>query len=177
MGMSGLLFALSDKRRAMLEEEPELLLDVIEARHRERIPGLLDLDKAWHALDVLLGADEDELLGDAVMARTGKKFGPEIAYGRGRLLSPTRVAKVCQALEAISDDLVEERYEALRGQEVHGGYGPKAEGPSEYAEELEELGDDEERSEKDELSTRLESLRAFYREAKKKGDAVLSIVV
>jgi hypothetical protein len=161
----------------MLEEEPELLLDVIEARHRERIPGLLDLDKAWHALDLMLGADEDDLLGDAVLARSGKKFGPEISYGRGRLLSASRVAKVSRALDALAESLVEDRYEDLRGKEVHGGYGPKEEGPAEYAEELEELGDDEEKTEREELTTRFESLRAFFREASKRGDAVLSIVV
>lgn len=177
MGMKGLLLALSDKRMAMLEEEPELLFDVIEARHREPIAGLLDLDKAWHALDLLLGADEDDLLGDAVLARSGKSFGPEISYGRGHLLSPARVSSISAALEALPESTVEDRYHSLRGREVHGGYGPKAEGPAEYAEELDALGDEEERAEQEELATCFEGLRAFYLRASRRGEAVLSMVI
>ena len=177
MGMTGILLALSDKRRAKLEKEPGLLADVLDARREERVPGLLDLGKAWHALDVMLGGESDDVLGDAVLARSGTKFGPSMSYGPVRLLSAGRVAMICDALAALPDELAFERYERLRGQDVHGRYGPKDEqGPAEYAEELAALEDDEERDEKEELARYFEALREIYREAKERGEAVLSIV-
>jgi hypothetical protein len=183
MGMNGVLCALSEARRAMLEEDPDLLQEVIAHRHRERIPGLLDLDKAWMALDILLGEDQDAVLGDAVLGRSGPKFGPKLSYGRGRLLLPDRVAAVAAALGALPEGLVDQRYDLLAGREVHGGYGPKplALGPAEYAQELADLGDDgdedEEQVEREELETRIEGLKAFYRAAAEKGQSVLCMVV
>ena len=40
-----ILIALSSKRLALLESEPDTLEDVVEARHEEPIPGLLDFEK------------------------------------------------------------------------------------------------------------------------------------
>lgn len=181
MGMTGILCALSAKRRAILEEDPDLLSDVIGARHQERIPGLLELDKAWDALDAILGEDEDPLLGDAVLARTGSPFGSDMSFGPARLLEPDRVKAIAEALEKLPGELVEDRYALLGARTTHGGYGPKVRspGPTEYAEELEalDLEQDDEVAEREELTARLERITAFYREAAQRGDAVIAIVV
>jgi hypothetical protein len=181
MGMTGILCALSAKRRAILEEDPELLAEVIGARHQERIPGLLELDKAWDALDVILGEDEDPLLGDAVLARTGRPFGADLGYGPPRLLEPDRVGAIADALERLPAELVEDRYPLLAGREIHGRYGPKPRtpGPAEYAAELDalDLEQDDEAAEREELTARLERVTAFYREAATRGDAVVAIVI
>jgi len=41
MGMDALLCSLSPKRLAMIEEDPEVLSELIEARHDSEIPGLV----------------------------------------------------------------------------------------------------------------------------------------
>ena len=70
-----ILIALSAKRQTLLESEPETLEDVVEARHDEPIPGLLDLNTHWETFDTLLsGRGRDEILGDALLARSGKRF-------------------------------------------------------------------------------------------------------
>jgi hypothetical protein len=62
--MHGILITLSTKRLAQLEEDPETLEDVLDARHEQPIPGLLDIGKAWDALDVMLSdRGKDALLG------------------------------------------------------------------------------------------------------------------
>jgi len=89
-----ILISLSPKRLALLESEPEMLEDVIEARHEEPIPGLLDLGTAWETLDMLLsGRGRDELLGDVLLARTGKRFEAGDAFEASRVPSPQRVAQ------------------------------------------------------------------------------------
>lgn len=177
MGMTGLLFAVSVKRKAMLDQEPELLVDVIEARREQTIPGLLDLDQAWHALDVILGGADGGELGDAIVARKGRHFGPNVSFGRGRLLAPKRVVAVSRALDALDAGFVSEHYGRLTGVEVHGGYGPKPRGPAKYADELGALANADTLDEVEELGKRFELLREFYRRAAQQGDSVLAIVV
>lgn len=170
MGMNGIVCALSAKRRELVEEEPEILTEVIEARRREPIRGLLDLGKAWHALDVLLGEGDDPVLGDAVLARSGAPFGPSFAFGRPKLLEPARVKQVAQALSELPEDFVESHYASLAGRNVHGGFGPKGTEPDD---------DDalEEEEEREELTNLLARLTATFREAAQRGESVIAIVV
>src|SRR5689334_6451383 len=98
MGMDGILCSLSPKRVEMLEEDPEVLQDLLDARHEEDIPGLLDLGKTWHALDILLGDGKHEVLADAIVGRTGKKLKASGSFGKARILSPARVAEIAKAL-------------------------------------------------------------------------------
>jgi hypothetical protein len=170
VGMNGIVCALSAKRRELIEEEPELLVEVIQARRREPIRGLLDLGKAWHALDVMLGEGDDPLLGDVVLARSGAHLGPELAFGRPLLLDPGRVKEVAEALAELPEDWVESRYAALAGKKVHGGYGPRAADPDDD----EALQEEEEREELGNLFARLVAL---YRDAAARGESVLAIVV
>ena len=109
-----ILISLSAKRFALLESEPETLEDVVEARHDEPIPGLLDLKTHWETLDLLLsGRGRDDILGDALLARTGKRFDAGDAFEQAKVLSPQRVAEVAQKLAEFPKDTVVERFKQL----------------------------------------------------------------
>jgi hypothetical protein len=91
--MFGILITLSPKRLAVLEEDPETLIDVVESRDEQPIPGLLDIGNAWDALDIMLSdRGKDALLGDAVLGRSGRKFGD----GSARVLGRARVAEIAK---------------------------------------------------------------------------------
>src|SRR5512140_3834 len=127
MGMYGILITVSTKRLAQLEEDPETLEDVLEARHETEIPGLLDLGKAWDALDVRVAdRGKDAVLGDTILARTGRKLGDgEGAFGAARLIGPARVAEVAKRLEALAPTHVRDRYPSLATAKVHGKFGER----------------------------------------------------
>jgi hypothetical protein len=109
-----ILISLSSKRLALIESEPETLEDVVEARHEEPIPGLLDLKTHWEMLDMIIsGRGRDETLGDALLARTGKRLEVDTAFEQARVLSPQRVSEVAEKLSAISGSLVSERFKQL----------------------------------------------------------------
>jgi hypothetical protein len=106
----GILIALSSKRLALLESDPETLEDVVEARHEDAIPGLLDLKTLWEPLDMIVsGRGRDEVLGDALLARTGKNLSVDTAFEQARVLSPQRVAEVAAKLAALPVATLRER--------------------------------------------------------------------
>jgi hypothetical protein len=109
-----ILIALSPKRQTLLESEPETLEDVVEARHDEPIPGLLDLNTHWETFDTLLsGRGRDEILGDALLARTGKRFNAGDAFEQAKILSPQRVAEVAVKLAEFPKDTILDRFKQL----------------------------------------------------------------
>ena len=78
--MHAILITMSSKRRAQIQEDPDTLADVLEARHEPEIPGLLDLGTAWNALDTLLSeGGKDTVLGDAVLAVSFTPYASETA--------------------------------------------------------------------------------------------------
>lgn len=110
----GILIALSSKRLALLESEPETLEDVIEARHEDAIPGLLDMQTHWETLDMLVsGRGRDPVLGDAFLARSGKKLAVDTAFEQALVLGPTRVAEVAAKLAELPPTLIKERFTQL----------------------------------------------------------------
>jgi len=110
----GILIALSSKRLALLESEPETLEDVVEARHEDAIPGLLDLKTYWDTLDMILsGRGRDDVLGDALLARSGKNLSVDNAFEQARVLSPQRVAEVAGKLAEITPATMKERAQQL----------------------------------------------------------------
>src|SRR5687768_13371389 len=119
--MDVLLCSMSAKRLAMIEEDPGVLADLISERHDVDIPGLFDLGKTWHALDIILGEGSDPVLGDAVMARSGTKL-KTTAKLQARLLAPARVAEIAAALGELGPTLIKEKYPTLYGKQVHGNY-------------------------------------------------------
>ena len=122
--MYGILCTLSPKRLTQLAEDPEVLEDVLDAREDEEIPGLLDVGKVWDALDLILSdRGKDAVLGDVVLARTGKKLYVESSFENARVLAPDRVAEVAKKLGALPPTVVKDRYPQLAGKNVHGRYG------------------------------------------------------
>jgi len=106
----GILIALSSKRLALLESEPDTLEDVVEARHEEPIPGLLDLGTHWETLDMVLsGRGRDELLGDVLLARSGKPLTVDNAFELAMVLGPARVAEVAAKLAELTPATFRER--------------------------------------------------------------------
>ncbi|MCW5808823.1 MAG: DUF1877 family protein [Deltaproteobacteria bacterium] len=174
--MDAILCACSSKRVAMLEEEPEVLQDLLEARHDGEIPGLLDLGKTWHALDILLGDGKDEVLADALVARNGKKMKAAAAHGNARLIAAARVAEIAKALEALPANLVADRYGSLYGKTVHGGYGQDMVAPGDK-EWLRDKITKNHAKEIAELTEALAAVVALYREAATAKQSMMSIIV
>ena len=110
----GILISLSSKRLALIESEPDTLEDVVEARHEDAIPGLLDLKTYWETLDMIMsGRGRDEILGDALLARTGKNLEVDNAFEQAKLLSPQRVAEVAAKLGELTTATLKERAQQL----------------------------------------------------------------
>ena len=171
--MDAILCSLSPKRLAMIEEDPEVVIDLVDARHESEIPGLLDLGNTWHALDVILGEGKNALLGDAVLARTGEKLP---GSAKAKLLPPARVAEIAKALAALPPTQVKDKFKSLAGKQVHGGYGddPGAEDDTAY---LREKVSKRQVEEVKELSEALVSLTALYQEAAKTKYSILMVIV
>lgn len=173
--MDVLLCSLSAKRIAMLDEDPEMLSELIGARHEVEIPGLFDLGKTWHALDLILSDGGDALLGDAVMARSGTKLR---AAGKlqARMLAPARVAQIAKALGGLTPSLIKERYPSLYGKEVHGNYGQEICGPGEVAyirDSVKKIHTNEIR----ELEMALAGVTALYASAVGTKSSMMSVIV
>jgi hypothetical protein len=170
--MDAILCSLSTKRLAMIEEDPEVVTDLIDARDDD-IPGMLDLGNTWHALDVLLGEGKNATLGDAVLARTGTKL-PGAA--KAKLLGPERVAEIAKALAALPPTHVRDKFKSLAGKQVHGNYGddPGADDDTAY---LKEKVSKRRAEEIEELTEALESLTALYVEAAKTKNSMLMVIV
>ena len=114
----GILISCSNKRLAQLEEDPETLEDVIDARDETVIPGLLDLGSAWEVLDVALsGGGKDAVLGDALLARSGEEM-EDVAFDEARLLPPARVAEVAKALAALPANVIADRCRGRDAEEI-----------------------------------------------------------
>jgi hypothetical protein len=178
MGMELVLCAMSAKRRAMLDEEPSLLRELLSARHEGKVPGLLDLDKTWEALDRVLskkGKSVDPLMGDVILARTGVKSKARAGFGNARILEPKRVAEIAAALDKLEDlmSLVEDRYDELAG--AHGGWGEHraAKGDSKW---LREKAKEGRATEVKTLVEMLDAVISLYAEAAQAEQSMLSIV-
>jgi hypothetical protein len=155
--MFGIMITLSPKRLAVLEEDPETLIDVVEAREEQKIPGLLDLGNAWDALDFMLSErGKDALLGDAVLGRSGRKFGD----GSARVLGPARVAEIAKRLDTLDPAHVDSRYPALAAAKAHANVGAEP--------------DDEER---DALQLLLSRIVALYKDAAHQQHSMLLLLL
>ena len=157
MPTQGILIALSEKRLALLSEDPEMLEDIVE--EGDAIPGLLEIGTAWDALDVLVSdRGKDAVLGDAVLARTGKQLHAESNFEAVRLIGPTRVVEVLRKLESLPPTVVREGYAQLAAKKVHG-----------------KIGSDE--GEIEALEILLKQVVALYRDAAKAKQSILTILV
>jgi hypothetical protein len=171
--MDAILCSLSAKRLKMLEEDPEVLQDLVDARHESEIPGLLDLGNTWHALDVLLGEGKQAVLGDAILLRTGTRMA---GAAKARLIPPARVAEVAKALSALPATHVRDKFKTLAGKSVHGNYGDDG-GMEDDTAYLREKVEKRQALEIKELSEALVSLTALYAEAAKTKQSMLMVIV
>jgi hypothetical protein len=176
MGMDALLCSLSPKRLAMIEEDPEVLTELIEARHDGEIPGLLDLGNTWHALDIMLGDGKDEVLSDALVARNGKKLKAEAAHGKARMIGASRVAEIAKALSALPETLVADKYSTLYGKTVHGGYGQEMIAPDDKQWLRDKIVKNQ-KTEIEKLSEAFAAVVALYVEAASKKHSMMSVIV
>ncbi len=174
MGMYALLCSLSAKRLALIEEDPELLEDLIDARNTGDIPGLLDLDKSWHALQ-LLAVEVDPVLEHAFAAATGRRLAAGAAFGAARVLPPDHVARIAKALAALPATFVRDRYASLHGKSVHGGFGQHFVGSADKA-WLRGKIEEQQQGEIDQLADMLAKVTALYVEAATEKRSMLSVI-
>ena len=93
--MYGILCTLSPKRMAQLETEPDLVEEIIEAIGEDGIPGGLELQKTWHALDILVcGGDDGKPLSSALIGRGGQALGPSLSFAPAQVLSVETVVSI-----------------------------------------------------------------------------------
>lgn len=178
MAMHGWLLSLSPKRKAVLVDDLSLLHEVLEEHRRTPVRGVLELGKAWHALDLMIaGENSNGALGDAVLGRRGSLFGKKGSFGTARLLAPEKVRVVADALDALSAELVTQRYPSLRGKTVQGEYGPKKKGkPGDDDDDDDDDDKPEEEREIVELEQLYQGVRALYRAAATDGNSVLALI-
>lgn len=174
--MELVLCAMSAKRRAMLDDDPSLLRELLSARSEGKVPGLLDLGKTWDAVDRIIAPKQKDLvLADAILARSGAKTKARAGVGQARLLEPPRVAEIAAKLEDLEDlmSLVEDRYDTLVG--AHGGWGEHkpAKGDSKW---LQEKAKSARVDEVKQLVDMLDAVITLYGEAAKAEQSMLSIV-
>jgi hypothetical protein len=174
--MDAMLCSLSPKRLAMLEEDPEVLGELIDARQDDEIPGLLDLGNTWHALDILLGDGKDEVLADALVARNGAKLKAEAAHGKARVIDASRVAEIAKALSALPATVVADRYSSLHGKTVHGGYGRDAIDEDDKKWLRDKIAQTH-KTEIDKLTKKLAEVTSLYQEAATKKHSMMSVIV
>ena len=170
--MYGILCTLSPKRLAQIVEEPDLVEEIVEAISDEEIPGSLELQKAWHALDLLLCDGEDgSTLSPAMVGRGGQAIGPSLSFSPAHILSSETVQKIAAAFAGLSPTVVADRYDELAKSAVHGGYGGTAPNP-ELPSELEKRN-----SEIAYLNEMLADVVKLYRKAADDGHSMLVAVV
>jgi Domain of unknown function (DUF1877) len=174
--MDALLCSLSPKRLALIEEDPDVLTELLEARAEQEIPGLLDLGNTWHALDIMLGDGKDEVLADALVARNGKKMKAGAAHGKARMIGAARVAEIATALQALPATMVKDRYATLYGKTVHGGYGQELIAPDDK-EWLRDKITKNQKAEIDELTEAFAAVVALYKSAAASKHSMMSVIV
>ena len=179
MGMYGVLCSLSEKRRALLEDDTSLVLEAL--HERRSVPGLLSLDKSWDALDKILahGATKKSAAKDAILAHGGSEFGQSLGFEIPRLLEVKQVKAVAKALGALPGDFIKENYSALESLVVHGEFGRRRPGAvNDYEEELDALGlADEIPEDLVYLSDVFTRVVKFYSGAAEREEVVIALVV
>jgi hypothetical protein len=109
------LCALSRKRLEMIEEDPSVVDELLEARFEQEIRGLLDLGPRGGVLAKVLSTGGPDLL-DALLARTGKER-PGMA---GKLLAPGDVKRIAKALAGVDATWIDERCKTVGGEKAKG---------------------------------------------------------
>jgi len=102
------LCSLSKKRLEMIDTEPQLVDDLLDARHEQAVPGLLDLGQKGASLVKLLLTGTPEL-ADSLLARSGA----DVEGLPARVLRATEVKRIAVALKAVHPRWIQERCDAI----------------------------------------------------------------
>jgi hypothetical protein len=158
----------AELRMPILEHFKGIVLKTVK-KHRKRSPApravsdsepgeLLDLEKAWHGVHFLLAGDAQKTspgAGQAVLG--GAAVGPELGYGKARLMEPKEVATVSTALSQLTIATLKKQFKpsAFDQAEIYpGGWVEAGEGAEWLLEAFEQL-------------------RKFYAAAASRGSAIL----
>ncbi|MEQ1507815.1 MAG: DUF1877 family protein [Myxococcota bacterium] len=157
--MYGWLCSLNPRRRALIDDEPDMVGELFGLRRLQPIPGAFELGKAWDPIRRLIG--NEGVLSDAVTGESGARVGEDLGYGPARLLEADRVKEIAAALVALPDALVASRWAE------HGPMGAVDEV------DADELDED---AECKALVSLVQRLRAFYVEAAAEDRAVVVVI-
>jgi len=113
MGMVGCFAAVDPVVLDRLKADPGLIEEYLYPDDGDEPPNAMDVDKAWHGIHFLLTGDPDG--GEAPLAWAvlgGEEIGEEIGYGPARFLTPQQVKQVSEALAALGESALRERFDA-----------------------------------------------------------------
>lgn len=166
MGITLSICTLSEKREAMLRDDPSLVwaLDA-------KVPGFLGIGKAWDALRVAVKPfDTDDLLEKLFAGTLGKSFGEAGSFGKPRIVSTDELTTLAEALDEVPSRFMQDRVNILRGTEVHGDF-------FKIDEDLEEGEDDPDMlAQLESLETGFERVRNLVKSAVARGETLLVVV-
>jgi hypothetical protein len=125
MGMYGVLCRVSERQLARIREDERRAgwLLTTSGPLRSKPWRLLDLDKAWDALDKgLTAVVTTGPLANVVHGVDGIKVGPPLSFGRPRYLSPAQVAECAEARGRVPEQTLRDRYFAGKMRGAHGDW-------------------------------------------------------
>jgi hypothetical protein len=123
-------------------------------------PNYIDLDKAWHGIHYLLtGLAEGGPEPQSLAVFGGEEFGPEVGYGPARFLTADQVRHVAETLSGLAPEALAHRFNAqdMEAKQIY----PDVIWVRGRQEALDYALDN------------YRQLRAFYRDAAARGDAVI----
>ena len=161
MGMYGGLYQLQPSEASGLHADPKAVISLLNTEPSDG--SYLSLEKAWHGLHYLLtGSPQTGPSPLSFILEGGSEVGPELDYGRARLLPREFVKELDASLSALSIDDLWARFD------------PKQMSRDKV---YPEIWDEPEDDLKDEYGRYFDELKRFVREAARAGDAILIAIV
>lgn len=182
MGISLAICSLSEKREAMLREDPSLVWDL-----SRDVPGYLEVGKAWDALRVAAQPfDSEAFISNLFGGAIGRSFGEPGGFGKPRIVSSPEVSRLAAVMRAVPPRFIRDNAGSLRGIDVHGRFfhvdvseiaPPSAAMLSELPElaELPDVADDTLDSTLERLENTFERVRSLVVRAAERGEALLVV--
>jgi hypothetical protein len=106
MGATANFLPLTDALYVRIRSAPDEVADILfPIEEPSPLASETCIDKSWHAIHFLLtgkGDPDGSPLGDAILG--GVEIGPDLGYGRARLISARRVQEIASALHGIDFD-------------------------------------------------------------------------
>lgn len=111
MGMVLYLRPVVESEAQAIADDSEQFEDFMFSEEADEGEGVVDFDKAWHAVHFLLtgsaGATDSPL---SVIIGPGEPVGHDVGFGPPDLISPEQIRALRDALRTVSDDQLRERY-------------------------------------------------------------------